>query len=140
MEYPQWSKGHKSWGRNYRIQRNVYAMRVANAMALAKYGTTGVCPCCGVPMDMTSNSAMEVDRVIPSLDYGTLGNIVYVCEACNQGRALLQRVGKDWRNVKRYEADVKRYSANVKVPAIREALTEWNDMRATRVSRVSDYA
>jgi hypothetical protein len=89
---------------------------------------------------MSSDTAQQVDRVNPALDYGTLGNIVYVCEACNQGRALLQRVGKDWRNVKRYAADVKRASASVTVPSIPEALREWDDLRKGRGGSVSRYA
>jgi hypothetical protein len=136
MEYPQWSKSHPSCGRNYRIQRNVYAMRVAMVMTKG----ARVCPCCSAPLDMSSDTAQQVDRVNPALDYGTLGNIVYVCEACNQGRALLQRVGKDWRNVKRYAADVMRASASVTVPSIPEALREWDDMRKGRGGSVSRYA
>ena len=92
-------------------------------------------------MDMRNgDQGMQVDRVIPSLDYGTLGNIVYVCESCNQGRALLQRVGKDWTNVARYAADVKRASASVTVPSIPEALREWEAMREGRQAGVSRYA
>ena len=137
MEYPQWSKSHKSWGRNYRIQRNVYAWRVAMALT----NNARVCPCCTSPMDMRNgDQGMQVDRVIPSLDYGTLGNIVYVCESCNQSRALLQRVGRDWRHVKRYAADVKRAAAKVTVPSIPEALREWEAMREGRAPNVSRYA
>lgn len=137
MEYPQWCKGHKSWGRNYRIQRNVYAMRVSLAMTRG----ARVCPCCESPMDMRNgDQSLQVDRVVPSLDYGTLGNILYVCEACNQGRALLQRVGRDWTHVKRYASDVRRASARVAVPSIPEALREWEAMRAGRQANISRYA
>lgn len=136
MEYPQWSKGHKSWGRNYRIQRNVYAMRVTLMM------TNGarVCPCCASPLDMSSDTAQQVDRVNPALDYGTLGNIAYVCEACNQGRALLQRVGSDWTRVADYARDVAAAAARVSVPSIPEAHREWEDMRKGRGGSVSRYA
>lgn len=136
MEYPQWCKSHKSWGRNYRIQRNVYAMRVTLSMTKG----ARVCPCCGSPLDMSSDTAQQVDRVIPSLDYGTLGNVVYVCEACNQGRALLQRVGRDWTHVARYARDVAKASASVSVPSIPEALREWEALRKGRGGSVSRYA
>jgi hypothetical protein len=136
MEYPQWCKSHPSWGRNYRIQRNVYAMRVTLALTGGRF----VCPCCESPFDVTSDSALQVDRVIPALDYGTLGNIVYVCEACNQGRALLQRVGKDWTRVSDYARDVRRAAKGVEVPSIPEARREWEAMREGRASSVSRYA
>ena len=135
METSKWSKSHPSWGRNYRIQRNVYAMRVT--MALTKGAR--VCPCCATPFDMTSDQSLQVDRVIPALDYRE-GNIVYICESCNQGRALLQRVGKDWTRINEYKRDVANASKRVSVPSIPEALKEWNTMREGRATSVSRYA
>lgn len=127
----RWSKSSPSWGSALRVQRNAYAYRVTMVL------TNGAneCPACGDILDLDT---AEVDRAIPANDYCE-GNIVYVCRACNQGRAILQSQGRDWAHVADYIADIAKASESVSVPTNREA-REWWANRPTAPRRVSRYA
>lgn len=125
----RWSKSHPSWGSAYRIQRNAYAYAVSMVLTEGK----AVCPSCDAPMSL---SDAEVDRVVPAADYCE-SNIVYLCIACNQGRAALQSVGKDWKNVDAYAKAVREASAHVEVLGVTAAKAWWASMdrRTVSVSR-----
>jgi hypothetical protein len=129
-----WSKANPAWGSARRIQRNHYAYMVTLIMT---GGRDNVCPTCEGELDLDT---AEVDRPIPSLDY-TPSNVVYVCRACNQGRSVLQSIGRDWSRIADYVADVQRASCSVGVPTVARAKA-WHAARrsAGESVRVSRYA
>lgn len=130
-ETARWSKSSPSWGSALRVQRNAYAYAVTMVMT----GGRVECPTCEGPLTLDS---AEVDRPVPALDYRE-GNCVYVCRACNQGRAALQSIGRDWTYADDYAAHVADAAAMVTVPSIREAREWWNG-RGDDTARVSRYA
>lgn len=125
----RWSKSSPSWGSPLRVQRNAYAYAVSMVLT----GGKAICPSCDAPMSL---DGAEVDRVIPSLDYCE-GNILYLCIACNQGRAAVQSTGGDWSNVDAYAKAVREASAEVAVPTITAARNWWSvvERRAYSVSK-----
>lgn len=127
----RWSKSNPSWGSALRVQRNAYAFLVTMVMTEGRME----CPTCEGPLDL---STAEVDRPVPALDYRET-NCLYVCRECNQGRAALQSIGRDWTHADEYAAHVIDAAAMVTVPSIREAREWWND-RPTGGGRVSRYA
>lgn len=127
----RWSKSSPSWGSALRVQRNAYAYLVLMVMT----GGRHECPACESPLDLAT---AEVDRAVPALDYRE-GNVVYLCRDCNQGRAALQSIGRDWTHADDYAAHVADAAAMVTVPSIREAREWWAD-RPVSVGRVSRYA
>lgn len=127
----RWSKSHPSWGSALRMQRNAYAFLVTMVMTDGRME----CPTCEGTLDL---STAEVDRPVPALDY-TEGNCVYVCTGCNQGRAALQSVGRDWTYADDYASHVRDASAMVTVPTMREA-REWWHARPATPARASRYA
>lgn len=129
-EAARWSKSSKSWGSALRVQRNAYAFLVTMVMT----GGRMECPACDAPLDLAT---AEVDRVTPALDYRE-SNIVYLCRGCNEGRGILQSMGRDWTHADDYAAHVADASAMVTVPSIREA-REWWDNRPD-AGTVSKYA
>lgn len=130
-ETARWSKSHPSWGSARRVQRNAYAYAVTMAMTQGRM----VCPACD---DTLNLETAEVDRCIPALDYRE-GNIVYVCRACNQGRAVLQSQGSDWTHAEAYAEAVREASATVTVPSIVQARDWWNN-RPTVAHKASRWA
>lgn len=112
-----WSKAHPSWGQRRRVQRNHYAYLVAIAMT----GHAGICPACLGPMSLDT---AEVDKAMPEFDY-TPGNVVTVCRGCNQGRSVLQSVGRDWTRVDAYIADIAKASATVAIPTEKQSMEWW---------------
>jgi len=113
----RWSKSHPAWGQRRRVQRNYYAFLVTMAL------TAGAmeCPACSNPLDL---DIAEVDRAIPSLDYAP-GNIAYLCRGCNQGRGVLQSVGRDWAMVDMYAAHIADASRGIPIPTEAEAKAWW---------------
>lgn len=132
IDVPMWSKRNPAWGSGRRIQRNCYAYRVAVALA----GSEGICPTCLGELDLDT---AEIDRPIPANDYRP-GNVVTVCNACNQGRSVLQSVGRDWTHVNDYVSDVLAASAAIRIPAVSEARQWWARRPSARGERVSRYA
>lgn len=135
-----WTKHYRNgFGSAERVQRNAYAYAVAMVMT----GGREECPTCLAPLDL--NTA-EVDRVNGSekdengSEVYAEGSIVYVCRACNQGRAALQSIGRDWTHAGQYASDVADASAMVTVPTVREARDWWNARRDSATGRVSRYA
>jgi hypothetical protein len=125
-----WSKSHPAWGQRRRIQRNAYAFKVTMRMTNGRME----CPACLNPLDLDT---AEVDRAVPGLDYAP-GNICYLCRGCNQGRGVLQSVGKDWSRVTEYVSDIATASVGIVIPTEAEA-KRWHDARPT-VATVSRYA
>jgi hypothetical protein len=125
-EPTMWSKDSPAWGSGRRQQRNAYAYKVTMRMTRGEL----ICPACLNPLDLDT---AEVDRTIPALDYCP-GNIVYLCHGCNNGRGILQSVGRDWLNVEAYVRDVKTASVGIAIPTVSEA-RQWWARRPTVVTR-----
>lgn len=125
-----WSKSSKAWGSARRIQRNYYAYLVTMVLTAGRLE----CPACSASLDLDT---AEVDRCIPAYDYKPF-NVCYLCRGCNQGRGILQSVGRDWTHASRYALDVANASRGVRVPSVADARAWWS--RRPTVETRSRYA
>lgn len=136
----EWTRGR---GSAYRIQRNMYAWAVSAVPSGSDINSDAMpCPACLNTMVLGGHgdSAAEVDRVIPSLDYRE-GNVAYICRSCNESRSLLQTHGNDWQGIAQYQSDVASWSECVTVPTVTESKLWWQSMRSkSSETRLSRYA
>jgi len=130
----------KVWKKNGsrdRIIRNCYAYRVMVAMC-----GEAVCPNCGIEFVA---GEFDVDRINGSekdekgIELYKQGEIVYLCNSCNQARSILQNVGNDWPHITEYKNDVMRASESVSIPS-ESAARDWWDARPMRVTRQGRYS
>lgn len=130
----------KVWQKNGsrdRIIRNAYAYQVMVAMC-----GSAMCPNCGIEFN---GGEFDVDRINGSskndkgIELYMQGEIVYLCNSCNQARSLLQNVGADWPHAEAYKNDVINASKNVAIPSEASARAWW-DARPVRAPRQGRYS
>lgn len=123
-----WGRHESNYGTPTRLIRNMFAMRVLEALTgPADANGMHTCPIAreadGTPVKFRIGTDAEVDRPFEG-DYYAAGNVCYVSKRGNQARNT-----GTFADVARYRAAVLRVSLTLDVPTFAEARAWWATVR-----------